>query len=98
MKRVLEMTSDKRRDYALLALVGGSIAMTGFAGASLWLVQAFAYYAFWMGMFALAIILVCLTALGGLLVKRQINLSKTGISINDSESSGYSNGPDSSVS
>lgn len=94
----LEMTRDRRRDNALLALVGGSVAMTVFAGCALWLVQGYAYYAFWMGIFALAIILVCLTALGGLLVRRQISLSKEGISINDSESSGHSDGPNSTVS
>lgn len=82
MKHVLQymLTPDGRRAVALLFLAGGGIAMTAYAGWSLWMVRAVAQYAFWLGLAAHVSILVVLTGFAGLLVKRMLKANVAGAS------------------
>lgn len=82
MKHILQymLTPDGRRAVALLFLAGGGIAMTAYAGWSLWMVRAVAQYAFWLGLAAHVSILVVLTGFAGLLVKRMLKANVAGAS------------------
>jgi len=74
---------DRRRDMALLALVGGCVVMTVFVAVLIWMLQAHPGFLFWIAMFAMSIILVSLTALAGLIVKREVSVTKSGVVISD---------------
>ena len=67
-------SSDRRRDWALYVLTGGGMAMTLYAAAALYIVQHYAHYAYWLGMAAMANILVLFTGIAGLLVKRTLSI------------------------
>jgi hypothetical protein len=70
--------SERRRNWGLILLAGGGMAMTVFAGASLWLVREDRDYAFYLGAGALALVGIVLTGFAGLLVKRTIRGSVAG--------------------
>ncbi len=78
-----ERRSDSRRDWALLVVSAGGMAMTVFAGFALWLVSGNAKYAFWMGVLAMAQIAIIFTGILGLLVKRRLSLSKSEFKVSD---------------
>lgn len=78
--------SDLRKTWALLFLAGGGLTMTAYAGVVLWLVGDVARYAYYLGMFAMLNIFIIFTGMLGLLVKRTLNISKTGIVVEDHES------------
>jgi len=82
MNRILQymLSPDGRRAMALLFLAGGGVAMTAYAGWSLWMVRAVAQYAFWLGLAAHVSILVVLTGFAGLLVKRMLKANVAGAS------------------
>lgn len=82
MKQLLQymLTPDGRRAMALLFLAGGGIAMTGYAGWSLWMVRTVPQYAFYLGLAAHVSILVVLTGFAGLLVKRMLKANVAGAS------------------
>jgi len=75
--------SDRRRDWGLLFLAGGGIAMTAYAGAALYLVRAVADLAFWLGMAAMGLIGVVLTGFAGLVVKRTLRIGRDGLEVAD---------------
>ena len=75
--------SDRRRDLGLLALFGGGIAMTAYAGYALWLVRDNASFVFWLGLSALSLVAITLTGFAALVVKRTIRLSRDGLEISD---------------
>jgi hypothetical protein len=77
------MTADGRKAWAFLALVGGSAVNTVFAAVVLYLVHERVGLAFWLGIVAQAQVLVILTALGALLVKRSVKVSRDSIEISD---------------
>jgi len=57
---------------AVVIAFGCGVAMTAYAATSLWLVRDHAMLAFWLGLAAMFVILVVITAFTGLLVKRDI--------------------------
>jgi len=87
MNRILQymLSPDGRRAMALLFLAGGGIAMTGYAGWSLWMVRTVPQYAFYLGLAAHVSILVVLTGFAGLLVKRMLKASIVGSSFEASD-------------
>ena len=70
--------SDRRRDWGLLFLAGGGIAMTAYAGYALWLVKDRADFAFYLGAGALFLVAIVLTGFAGLIVKRTIRVNGPG--------------------
>jgi len=77
------VASDRRRNWGLLFLAGGGIAMTAYAAYALWLVRDHANYAFYLGAGALALVAIVLTGFAGLIVKRTLRLSKDGLEVTD---------------
>ncbi len=75
--------SDRRRDWGLLFLAGGGIAMTVYAAAALYLVRTVAALAFWLGMAAMALVGVVLTGFAGLVVKRTLRIGRDGLEVAD---------------
>lgn len=82
------LTADGRRAWALLALVGGCVMFTGLAGYAMHLVRWQARLVFWLGIAAHAQVLVGLTALGALLVKRRLEITRDGVTITDDKAGG----------
>lgn len=80
--------SDRRRDWGLILLAGGGMAMTGFASYALWLNRDNADHAFYLGLAAMALIGVVLTGFAGLLVKRTVRVSPTSFEVTDQGSGG----------
>jgi hypothetical protein len=80
---VVDARADKRRDWALFFLSGGGMVMTMYAASVLWLVKGIPSYVFYMGLFAHIQILVVFTGILGLLVKRELKISKNEINISD---------------
>lgn len=78
--------SDARKWWAMMFLAGGGLTMTVYAGMVLYFVQAEAKFAFYLGMFAMLNIFVIFSGLMGLLVKRTLNVSRTGIVVEDHDS------------
>jgi hypothetical protein len=74
------MTPEGRRGWAVMIAFGCGVSMTAYAAASLWLVRDHAMLAFWLGLAAMFVVLVVITAFTGLLVKRDIggSVSKEG--------------------
>lgn len=74
---------ESRQDLAIWMVLGGGMSMTAYALCVMWVIQDYAHYVFWLGMAAMANIFVLFGAIAGLLVKRTINISKTGIIYED---------------
>lgn len=84
MKEIVDPArSDRRRDWGLLFLAGGGIAMTAYAVYALWLVRDDRDYAFYLGAGGLALVGIVLTGFAGLLVKRTIRVSATSFEVSD---------------
>jgi len=83
MAVVVDARADKRRDWALFFLSGGGMVMTMYAAAVLWLVKGLPSYVFYMGVFAHIQIIVVFTGILGLLVKRELKITKGEINISD---------------
>lgn len=77
------MNPDGRRALAFAAIVGGCIVMTVFAAVGVYLVSGDVKLSFYLALAAHFQILVGLTALGALLVKRTIKAGKDGFEITD---------------
>jgi hypothetical protein len=75
--------SERRRNWGLVLLAGGGMAMTGFAAGALWLVRGNAAYAFYLGLSAMALIGIVLTGFAGLLIKRTIRIGRDGFEVSD---------------
>lgn len=76
-------TPDGRRAAAFAALLGGCGVMTIFAAVGVWLVSGNATYSFYLALAAHVQILLGLTALSALLVKRNLSVGKDGVKIED---------------
>ena len=76
--------AEKRRDLALYVMTGGGMAMTIYALLVLYLVRYSVSHSYWLGVFAMVNILILFTGIASLLVRRSINISKSGVIINDS--------------
>lgn len=77
-------THDGRRALSFLAVLGGCMVFTVFAGVSLWLVSKSASYSFYLGLAAHAQIFVGMTALGWQMGRRLVaSVGRNGASIND---------------
>ncbi|MFN3424905.1 MAG: hypothetical protein ACK40C_09400 [Novosphingobium meiothermophilum] len=79
------LSPDGRRAWALIALVGGCAIFTAMAAFAMHLLRAEARLVFWLGLAAHAQVLVGMTAIGALLVKRSLRLSRDGIEISDGQ-------------
>ena len=77
------LTPDGRRAWAFLALLGGSIVMTLFAAAGVYIVRRDAGLSFWLAMAAHVQILIGMTGFGALLYKRTIKAGRDGVEISD---------------
>lgn len=79
------MTKSGRMAVALLALLGGCIIFTVFAAVGVYLVKEDARLSFYLALAAHAQILVGLTTLGALLVRRSIKVTRSGVELTDME-------------
>lgn len=86
--------SDNRRDWALMIVSGGAMAMTLFAAVCLYLVADNPNYVFYLGLAAMIQIFMVFTGLLGLLVKRNLKISKGEISVSDMTDTGEYIGDD----
>jgi hypothetical protein len=76
-------TPDGRRAWAFAAIVGGAIVMTIFAGYGVYLVRESKGMILWLALAAHGQIVICLTGLIALFVKRSVKVSKDSIEISD---------------
>jgi hypothetical protein len=80
------VASDRRRNWGLILLAGGGMAMTVYAAVSLYLLylqNAPVRYVFWLGLGALVLVGIVLTGFSALLVKRTFRLGKDGVEYTD---------------
>lgn len=77
------LTPDGRRAMAFAAVLGGCVVMTGFAAIGLLIVRGRPSLVFWLSLAAHAQILVGMTGLLALLVKRVVRVSRDGVEISD---------------
>jgi len=82
------MSPDGRRAWAFAAVTGGCVVFTLFAAVGVYLVRGDPERAFWLALAAHAQVLVGLTCIGALLVKRQIEAGPDGIKISDNAHGG----------
>lgn len=75
--------ADRRRDWALVILAGGGMTMTLYSIAVLYMSQSEVKYVFYLGVLAMLQIFVVFTGLLGLLVKRNLTISRAGITVSD---------------
>jgi len=83
MKLPTIITPDGRRAWAFIATAGGCAVFTIFAAIGVYLVRGDAEKAFWLALAAHAQVLVGLTCIGALLVKRSIKAGPSGVEIAD---------------
>ena len=81
-------TPDGRRAWAFLAVLGGCIVMTVFAALALYWNRANPGFTFWNGLAAHAHILVGLTGLIAMFVKRSLSVTRDGVRIDDKAGDG----------
>lgn len=80
-------THDGRRAYAFLAILGGCMVFTLFAGVGLYLLRDSPGFTFWLALAAHGQILVGMTAMGWAMGRRaSISVTREGATLNDSES------------
>ena len=78
--------SDRRRNWGLILLAGGGMAMTAFAAAALailYIREAPLAFVFYLGLAALALVGIVLTGFSALLVKRTFRIGKDGVEYAD---------------
>jgi hypothetical protein len=75
--------SEGRKDVALLSVIGGGMVMSVYAMYAMWSLQAHPGFIFYLGMAAMVQILIIFTGILGLLVKRNLSVSKDNITIGD---------------
>lgn len=76
-------TPDGRRAAAFAAILGGCVVMTLFAAAGVYLVSGNVALSFWLAIAAHAQILIGMTGLIALFIKRSIRLNRDGVGISD---------------
>ena len=78
--------SDRRRNWGLILLAGGGMAMTCFAVACLvilYVTKAPAHFIFYLGLCALGLVGIVLTGFSALLVKRTFRVGRDGVEYTD---------------
>jgi hypothetical protein len=73
----------KRQAWAFAAIVGGCVVFTMFAAVGVYLVRGNALFAFYLALAAHVQVLVGMTCIGALLVKRRIKVDKDGVELSD---------------
>jgi hypothetical protein len=81
--RGFSFDTPERRAWAFAAILGGCIVMTLFAAVGVYLTRRDAQLAFYLALAAHAQILVGMTALAALLVRRTIRAGRDGFEISD---------------
>lgn len=79
----LLLTPEGRRAAAFGAVLGGCVVMTLFAAVGVYLVSGNAKYSFWLAIAAHAQILVGMTGLIAMFVKRHIKVGRDGVEVSD---------------
>lgn len=80
------VASDRRRNWGLILLAGGGMAMTVYAAVALWMLwerKAPASYLFYLGLSALVLVGIVLTGFSALLVKRTFRVGRDGVEYSD---------------
>lgn len=80
------VASDRRRNWGLILLAGGGMAMTVFAAASLTILyvrNAPLHFVFYLGLAALGLVGIVLTGFSALLVKRTFRVGRDGVEYTD---------------
>lgn len=77
------LTSDGRKAWAFLAVLGGCVVMTAFAAVAVYLTRTSPGLAFWLGLAAHGQIALGLGVFGAQFVKRTVKAGKDGIEITD---------------
>ena len=72
-----------RKAWTFLALVGAAMVFTAFAGAGVWIVRDSPGLSFWLALAAHAQIVIVLTGLAALLVRRSVKATRDGVEIID---------------
>lgn len=75
--------ADRRRDWAVWMLFLGALAMTAYAALALYIGRNNANQTMWLGLAAHVNIFVVLTAIGGQIIKRNLEIDRTGIKLDD---------------
>lgn len=87
MSEIVEtLSSDRRRNWGLILLAGGGMAMTAYAAVALWMLydrEAPPSYLLYMGLASLALIGIVLTGFSALLVKRTFRIGRDGVEYDD---------------
>lgn len=79
-------SSDMRRNWGLVMLAGGGVAMTAFSAVALWMLydrNAPSSYLLYMGLGSLTLVGIVLTGFSALLVKRTFRIGRDGVEYND---------------
>lgn len=76
-------TPEHRRAWAFAALVGGCVVFTIFAAVGVYLVRGDVEKAFYLALAAHGQVLVGMTAIGALLVRRTVKVGRDGVEISD---------------
>ena len=80
---MLNMNSEQRKNFTLLAMLGGAVTMTILAALAIWLVKASPLYVLYLGLAAHLQIVIVMTGLTAQIVRRKISASKEGFTIED---------------
>lgn len=87
MTEIVEsVASDRRRNWGLIMLAGGGMAMTAYAAVALFILyvrQAPVAFVFYLGLAALSLVGIVLTGFSALLVKRTFRLGRDGVEYTD---------------
>ena len=79
-------SSDMRRNWGLVMLAGGGVAMTAFSAVALWMLydrHAPSSYLLYMGLGSLTLVGIVLTGFSALLVKRTFRIGREGVEYSD---------------
>lgn len=82
------LSADGRRAWAFAAILGGCIIMTLFAAIGVYLVSGNAGLSFWLALAAHAQIMVGMTGLIALFVKRSLSVTREGLTVEDKTDEG----------
>lgn len=76
-------TPEGRRGWAFVALVGGAMTFTVFAGYGVVSLRRYPAFTFWLALAAHAQVALALTAIAALLVRRNIKINRNGFEASD---------------